>query len=283
MPLSGRTVVFRSTRGAYHKAGHLFTELTGDLVRVDPIASDLPQVGFFFDDPTRKPPERCRYAVGVLLPQSASSQAESSREEELSQQIVKQLSSQGYRVTQLPVVDHVVHASFPNRGPVAVVIASKRVYPLLRTFVSEHKLCAHPALEVYSGEEIVFLLPLSKQDDFYLLPEGESVDDDDEDDEGEGEGEEGEGESEGEEEEGETSDDEALASESDRCSNSEADHEEDLDVRRKFTSSSATTTATGEDRSANGSRKTSASSFEEISAAAAVAAAAEEAPTLLAK
>ena len=143
VPISGRTVVYKTARGDYSKSGHMFTELTGDLVRIHPHASDLTQIGFYFDDPEKRTADRLRYAVGAILPDDDADMRGS---------IVTGLQAKDYHTVVLPVVDHVVHASFPNRGPVAIVIATKRVYPAIRSFISDHKLCAHPALEVYTRD-----------------------------------------------------------------------------------------------------------------------------------
>ncbi|XP_018430937.1 PREDICTED: testis-expressed sequence 264 protein, partial [Nanorana parkeri] len=32
----------------------------------------------------------------------------------------------------------------------------------------ERKLCAHPYVEIYKGDKIIFMCPLSRQDDFYV-------------------------------------------------------------------------------------------------------------------
>lgn len=197
VPISGRTVVYRTARGDYSKSGHLFTELTGDLVRVRPDASDLPQIGFYFDDPEKKEADRLRYAVGVIVPADDA---------DLRDEIVSSLEAKDYKTVVLPIIDHVVNVSFPNRGPIAVIIATKRVYPVIRSYISEHKLCAHPSLEIYTSDYIHFLLPLSKQDSFYLIDEDEEEDADDEDVSGSG---------------SQSGDEDEEAADSDRCSNSE--------------------------------------------------------------
>ena len=38
--------------------------------------------------------------------------------------------------------------------------------------MQKHKLCGHPFLEIYSGSKIDYVVPLAKQDDFYI-PETE--------------------------------------------------------------------------------------------------------------
>lgn len=194
VPISGRTVVYRVARGDYSKSGHLFTELTGDLVRVQPHASDLPMIGFYFDDVETKAVEKLRYAVGVILPLDDA---------DLSNEITTALQAKDYKIVILPTIDHVVHVTFPNRGPIGVVIATKRVYPVLYSYIAEHRLCAHPSLEIYSGDNIHFVLPLSKQDSFYL------VQDDDDDDVDE------------DASDSESRDEDAEGGDSDRCSNSE--------------------------------------------------------------
>lgn len=209
----GQTIAYKLHTGPYSKCGHNFTQMTGDLVRIGNGASDFCQIGFFFDDPLKRKVHKLRYASGVIFPRDMDSL--------IYEDIKEQLSSLDYLFTELPKVDHVVHVSFPFRGFLSIIIATKRVYPVIRNYINLHKLCAHPTLEIYTSDHIYFILPLSKQDSFYL------VEDDDEDDEDDDDSIDG------------ASDCDLLAdtdpaSESDRCSNSEAEHEDDMLLKMKY-------------------------------------------------
>lgn len=106
--LDGQQIAYKLHTGPYSKAGHAFTMMTGDLVRVGHGVSDLCQIGFFFDDPTIRKVNKLRYAAGVIFPPATDDpQYEEAKEE---------LTSLGYSFTELPKVDHVVHVSFPYRG-----------------------------------------------------------------------------------------------------------------------------------------------------------------------
>jgi ribosomal protein S17 len=173
---NGQEVAYKLGRGPYSEAGHLFTELSGDLVREDPEnhVQGLPTIGIFYDDPEKvKEVSRCRYAVGVILP----SEGDPHRE-----RLKTGLEARGYSTTSLPVIDHVVYSVFPFRGVFSILIAVKRVYPRLKQYIKEHNLCAHPCIEIYEGDKIYFIEPLSKQDQFYLFPEEEDEEDGDDDD-----------------------------------------------------------------------------------------------------
>lgn len=54
----------------------------------------------------------------------------------------KLLLSKDYKIMTLPQVDHVVSATFPNKGSISVVIALKRVYPLITDYIKVLKLIA---------------------------------------------------------------------------------------------------------------------------------------------
>ena len=43
-----------------------------------------------------------------------------------------------------------------------------RVYPKLKEYIATHGLCAYPALEIYTSNKIKFMMPLSKQEDFFV-------------------------------------------------------------------------------------------------------------------
>jgi len=164
VPFTGQTVAYKLARGPYNKSGHLFTKLTGDLVDLEPdpsTASDLVTMGFYYDDVEMTTDEsKLRYAIGVILP---------SDDEARRNALKTGLESRGYSFTVLPKIDHVVYTCFPFKSTISILIAVRRVYPVIRAFIAQHNLCAHPALEIYDKEYIHFILPLSKQDSFYLF------------------------------------------------------------------------------------------------------------------
>ena len=141
--LNGKVVAYKLNRGPYSESGHLFTEVTGDLVRVNPaISSKILMIGFYYDNPQIVEDEnQCRYAAGVLLPdvtqQSGKTESGDSLivTEEIREQIKNGLVEKGYELVTLPSIDHVVHATFPFRGPFSIVIATRRVYPCLNWYV----------------------------------------------------------------------------------------------------------------------------------------------------
>lgn len=68
--MNGKTIAYKLNRGPYKESGHLFTEITGDLVRTNPaISSKIYLIGFYYDNPnTTEDQSRCRYAAGLILP-----------------------------------------------------------------------------------------------------------------------------------------------------------------------------------------------------------------------
>jgi len=257
IPLTGLTVAFKCRRGPYNQSGHLFTELTGDLARLihGKETDSLRTIGFYYDDPNEVEESRQRYAVGVIFP---SSDEEDWNEEKISC-LSTGLLEKGYRMTTLPKTDHVVYTTFPFRSYLSIVIAVKRVYPVIRAYLSRHNLCAHPSLEIYTEDTIYFILPLSKQDSFYLFNS------DDEEEEGSSCGDSG--------------DEDAISSgsesESRKCkagfsgreSNSEDEHGSSLDSNlRRRRNSVLNTVSTSSGPRKDSLSKNSSSSFEEITA-----------------
>jgi len=45
-----------------------------------------------------------------------------------------------------------------------------RVYPKLKEYITSRSLCAYPAIEIYTSKSIEFIMPLSKQEE-YFVPE----------------------------------------------------------------------------------------------------------------
>ncbi|XP_046561640.1 uncharacterized protein LOC124270646 [Haliotis rubra] len=80
----------------------------------------------------------------------------------------KKFTDEGYKIHNLPFVTNVVKTSFPYISLLSIFIAMSKVYPRVAEYVQEHKLCAHPCLEIYDGKNIHFMAPLAKQDEFYV-------------------------------------------------------------------------------------------------------------------
>ena len=55
----------------------------------------------------------------------------------------------------------------PQRKSLNSVI-SIQVYPRMKAYIAGKSLCAYPALEIYSDHDIVFMIPLSQQDKFFV-------------------------------------------------------------------------------------------------------------------
>ncbi|XP_054156682.1 testis-expressed protein 264 homolog [Oppia nitens] len=160
----GQPVAYKKQRGCYSDASHMFTEVVS-------LVPKLYTFGIYLDVPNDDNRNKCRYLVGVLL-NADSEDFESNK---------LLLESKGYTCGQLPDVDHVVHTVFPFRSVISVAIAIKRVYPVIQSYIIEHNLCAHPAIEVYDDKNINFMYPLAKQNQFYHLY-GEDANEDNEDD-----------------------------------------------------------------------------------------------------
>jgi len=160
-----RYVAYKKAKGRYSDASALFTEVCS-------LVPHLNTFGIYYDDPDNPDinADKCRYIVGALLNENTP-QSESDKQ---------LLYNKGFLDGQLPHVDHVVYSSFPFKGIISVVIAIRRVYPVIKSYINEHNLCAHPGIEIYSANQIHFMFPLAKQDQFYhLYGEDDAEDSDD--------------------------------------------------------------------------------------------------------
>jgi len=153
-PAYGEMVLmFKVGRGCYSGCGPLFTETH----------SLLPQyncVGVYYDDPSKKPKEGLRYLVGAVLSSDGSPINEEDKQTFL---------SHGYSMMVLPAVEHAVCCDYPFTGTLSCLASVFRVYPVMREYIAERELCAHPFLEVYDGAAglIRFIAPLEQQPAFY--------------------------------------------------------------------------------------------------------------------
>ncbi|XP_048874308.1 testis-expressed protein 264 homolog isoform X1 [Brienomyrus brachyistius] len=151
-PVKNITFAYRFKQGPYKECGTVFTESCS-------IGPKLSSIGVFYDDPNQVTPEKCRYAVGSIL---------SEGEEEPNEDMLQLYQKFGFQVFSFPAVTHAVTVSFPHRTTLSIFLGVQRVYPLLKSYIKDRKLCAHPYLEIYKGDLIYYMSPLARQSDFYV-------------------------------------------------------------------------------------------------------------------
>jgi len=150
--LGPMVVAYKTSVGPYKKAADLYTESWSLLPTRE-------QIGLYYDDPQETPVNELRCAVGPILGKSDNKPVK----EEMELMI-----KHGYKIFHLPDPGFVVTTSFPFRTSLSILIAIQRVYPRLKKYISEKSLCAYPAIEVYGADEIIFMMPLSHQEEFFV-------------------------------------------------------------------------------------------------------------------
>ncbi|XP_013383874.1 testis-expressed protein 264-like [Lingula anatina] len=151
-PVGKLYVAYKFGKGSYKDAGYLFTEAVS-------IVADLRCIGVYYDDPDEVGLGEQRYVVGSIL-------AEGDKEPDPAQK--EEYQRRGYKFHTFPAVTNVVKTKFPYNTAISILVAIKRVYPVLGQYVKEKRLCAHPFVEIYDGFTIHFMAPLAKQDEFYV-------------------------------------------------------------------------------------------------------------------
>lgn len=117
--------------------------------------------------------DECHYMVGVITATEDNNNRQQQQQQIITEADRQLLKEKGFRFTRLPASENVVYSTFPFRGIVSVVVGIRRVYPALLQYISEHRLCAYPAMEFYNHDTIYYILPLSQQDQFLALFETE--------------------------------------------------------------------------------------------------------------
>ncbi|XP_056590916.1 testis-expressed protein 264 homolog [Triplophysa dalaica] len=151
-PMRGITIAYKYKVGLYKDCASVFKESSS-------IGPNMSCIGIFYDDPKKVPRQMCRYAVGSVL--SEGDERPNEEQKEL-------YEKHGFRVFSFPEVTHVVTACFPHRTPLSIFLGVQRVYPQLKSYIRERKLCAHPFLEIYKAGVIHYMSPLARQGDFYV-------------------------------------------------------------------------------------------------------------------
>lgn len=145
-------LAYKTQTGPYKDAGEIFTESYC-------LLPDREQLGIYYDDPEAVPSSELRCAVGPVLAKG---------DEEPIPEEMEKMKNYGFKILHLPKPSYVVTASFPFTTTLSIYLGIYRVYPRLRDYISERKLCAYPALEVYTDSSIIFMMPLSRQDEFFV-------------------------------------------------------------------------------------------------------------------
>jgi len=146
------TVAYKTLVGPYKDAGEFFTESFC-------LLPDREQLGIYYDDPEGMPASQLRCAVGPVLAKG--------NEKPVPEEMEKMVKN-GFKIAYLPKPSYVVTASFPFSTTLSIFLAIHKVYPRLRDYIAERNLCAYPALELYTDSTITFMMPLSRQEEFFV-------------------------------------------------------------------------------------------------------------------
>ncbi|XP_025106586.1 testis-expressed protein 264-like [Pomacea canaliculata] len=165
-PIGEAVIAYKFARGPYKEAGPLFTE-------VCKIAPKNKCLGIYYDDPKTVEASCLRYIVASVLSEGGG---------EVDEELKKKFEEEGFKVISLPEVDYAVRTTFPHVSTLSIFIAISKVYPQLAEYIKEHKLCAHPFLEIYQDNTIYFMAPLSKHEDFYVPESLKCLEEDKQDD-----------------------------------------------------------------------------------------------------
>ncbi len=110
-------------------------------------------LGIYYDDPESVPESDLRYAVGSIVTTEAETET---------------MTKNGFKIAKLPRPEFVVGASFPFRTTISIYLAIFKVYPALKRYIAARGLCAYPAAELYDDHEIRFMMPLSRQEEWFV-------------------------------------------------------------------------------------------------------------------
>merc|ERR1719318_191300 len=145
-------MAYKTSVGPYKNAGEFFTESFC-------LLPDREQLGIYYDDPEGIATDMLRCAVGPVLAKG--------EEKPVPEEMEKMLKN-GFKIVHLPKPSCVVTASFPFTTTLSIFLAIYKVYPRLRDYIAQRNLCAYPAMEIYTDSTIVFMMPLSRQDEFFV-------------------------------------------------------------------------------------------------------------------
>ncbi|XP_046405907.1 testis-expressed protein 264 homolog [Ischnura elegans] len=156
-PFGKLTIAYRFSRGSYSAASRLFLETRC-------VLPNFPRIGIFYGNKKESLSPLC-FAIGSVLNQDGIPPDEKMK---------SYLYSYGYRYFIFPEIHYAVTGSFPFRNSLSLLFAASRIYPRIAAYIAAKNLCAHPVIEIYGPSEIYFVVPLSRQNEFYI-PEAEDL------------------------------------------------------------------------------------------------------------
>ena len=154
-PKTGKMMVaYKTGRGSYRSGDKLFSDACS-------IVMKRKHIIIYYDDPQAVPEDEVRYAVGTILAEG---------KEEPDQEEVDSMLKHGFKLVHFPEPEVAVMSSFPFTTTLSIYLVIFRVYPKLKDYIESRGLCAYPAVEIYTSKSIDFMLPLSKQE-YFFVPE----------------------------------------------------------------------------------------------------------------
>jgi len=167
-PYGEMTVAYKTGKGPYKDTAKVHAEISAlfgnandETTNQEEDSSLPPHVGIYYDDPESVPEEELRYAVGAVLAVTDSGL-------DIDILRLETLIEAGYKLAVLPKQQFAVVSSFPLRTALSLYVAIFRVYPRLRKYIADTGLCAYPAIEICDGATMHFMMPLSRQEEFFV-------------------------------------------------------------------------------------------------------------------
>ncbi|XP_010879857.1 testis-expressed protein 264 [Esox lucius] len=158
-PIRNVTIVYKLHKGTSKDCGAAFTEAVS-------IGPKLKTIRVSYNDLTETPEDQCHYIVGSIL---------SEGEEKPDEELRKLYETFGFKLMSLPEVPLAVTTTFPSTTPLSHWLAPYRVYPELRSYITERQLHAWPYIEINTGQLTHYMAPLSSQSDHrhtgFIVPE----------------------------------------------------------------------------------------------------------------
>jgi len=152
-PFEPSVFAYKTGKGAYKNAGEIFTNSFC-------LSPNRRTMGIYYDDPDTVPENDLRFAVGSILAEGPEATPDHT---ELSKYL-----SDGFKLIHFPKPEFAVVATFPFRTTLSIYLAIWKVYPRLKQYIASRGLCAYPCLEIYDSHVIHFVMPLSKQEQFFV-------------------------------------------------------------------------------------------------------------------
>lgn len=158
-PFPTMTLAYKFRQQDYKNCMELYKELSK-------LAPGQKYAGLYYDHPGKVPSEKQRFIIGCIVAEDGATPDPN---------LLHALQEAGYQLFELPVAEKAIMTSFPFKNMLSIILCNKRVWHVLDAYMLKHKLSSQPWMEVHGGPDMLYVIPLDNQHNFFVRETRDAV------------------------------------------------------------------------------------------------------------